>query len=578
MFAILASIMMLASCANDDFSPITERDGEVAITMTTSLPQDLQSYALNSAEGGLVNIENENGNYAVRYIMEVYPKNSTEMVKRMITYVPITKSGNYKSTSFSTRLIAAEYNFVFWADIVKKVTAVDAGVGADLETIISTLTTEGVYGNRYLISKYAAEGNYLEDNEAILAYNTGTKDHYDTTSLQNVNIGNAADSHFQSEYAEANDAYRNVTTIDLRSDSPVGTITLTRPFAKLRVISTDKEIIDAQGINLSNVMVSPTFSVDMPSTINVLTGATSGNIAQFGIMQSKLASYSNEENGEYYTIGVWYCLPLVNKTTNVDLGIGVKGDSQYTGINVSVASVPLVENKVTTIKGKLFSKNAEVSIIIDDDFENVEDGEPVDQNIIYGAEAETPEDFYELLSGDTQGITYTGKVTKENGLTLNFANATRSASKFAEGNTAILAIKIPNIEQGAVITIEAGTEAPQKVVLNTGNTKCHIRLKSDYTQVVLGGSTYGNLVYNQKVTYNDNKNRPTVDAYLIAGGGISAPLSGMDYHRISLNADFTLPASPICQKHTDCTFLNQILTWLESNSGKTVFDFVEANK
>ena len=99
-----------------------------------------------------------------------------------------------------------------------------------------------------------------------------------------------------------NDAYRNVTAIDLRSESPIGTITLTRPFAKLRVITTDKEEIDAQKINISDILVSPTFSVDMPSTINVLTGKTSGKVAQFGIMQKNLATYTEAVSYTHLTL------------------------------------------------------------------------------------------------------------------------------------------------------------------------------------------------------------------------------------------------------------------------------------
>lgn len=568
MFAILASIMMLASCANDDFSPINERDGEVSVTMTTSLPQNLQSYALNSAEGGLVNIENEKGNYAVRYIMEVYPKNSTEMVKRMITYIPITENGNYRTTSFSTRLIAAEYNFVFWADIVKKVTAVDAGVGADLENVISTLTTEGVYGNRYLISKYADEGNYLEDSEAILAYNTGTKDHYETTSLQNVTIGNAADSHFQSEFAEANDAYRNVTSIDLRSDSPIGTIKLTRPFAKLRVISTDKAEIDAQHIDIDNILVSPTFTADMPSTINVLTGKTTGKVAQFDVLQSKLAKYDNEASGEY-TIGVWYCFAPTNTSTDVDLNIGVKGSTQYTGINVSVANVPLVENKLTTIKGKLFSKSAAIEIIINDE---LEEGDELE----FGKEVSSPETLMDSFTGKSEQIKYAALVTKEDGLKIDFSNISRSTPVYEAGNDAVLTLDIPYIEKGAVISILGGDNVPSAIVLNTKN-ECSICVNADKTKIVLGGAQYRYLVYNCDLDYN-SETEPSVDAFLVVDNDVTNifyPLNE-DFHRIYLTSDYKIKEN--CRYHTNCSLQSTINTWLESNTGKNVFDFVEANK
>lgn len=58
------------------------REGMVDVVMTTSMPQELQSYGVSSAEGGLKNLEDKG--YSVRYIMEVYPKGSTTKVQRMI--------------------------------------------------------------------------------------------------------------------------------------------------------------------------------------------------------------------------------------------------------------------------------------------------------------------------------------------------------------------------------------------------------------------------------------------------------------------------------------------------------------
>ena len=97
--------------------------------MTTSLPQALQSYAASSEESGLANLEGQD--LQVRYIMEVYNKTtSTEPVVRKICYKPLVSGGDYKTASFQTRLVAAQYNFVFWADIVKKVETKDLDYGS----------------------------------------------------------------------------------------------------------------------------------------------------------------------------------------------------------------------------------------------------------------------------------------------------------------------------------------------------------------------------------------------------------------------------------------------------------------
>lgn len=107
-----AATLGLTSCSNELTPDQPMREGEVDFTITTSLPQALQSYAASSEESGLANLEGQD--LQVRYIMEVYNKTtSTEPVVRKICYKPLVSGGDYKTASFQTRLVAAQYNFVF---------------------------------------------------------------------------------------------------------------------------------------------------------------------------------------------------------------------------------------------------------------------------------------------------------------------------------------------------------------------------------------------------------------------------------------------------------------------------------
>lgn len=66
-----AATLGLTSCSNEMTPDQPIREGMVDVVMTTSMPQELQSYGVSSAEGGLKNLEDKG--YSVRYIMEVYP-------------------------------------------------------------------------------------------------------------------------------------------------------------------------------------------------------------------------------------------------------------------------------------------------------------------------------------------------------------------------------------------------------------------------------------------------------------------------------------------------------------------------
>lgn len=569
----LVSIFAFSSCSNDVDEPVVNREGEVTTSISVGLPQALQTYAVTSAEGGLANLTDKN--LKIRYIMEVYPKNSTVMAKRMIGYKNLDGSDDSKTFTFSNiRLVAAEYNFVFWADIVRYSTQVDVAAGADLNNLIPV--ADGVYGNRYLVTPSVAEGSILEDDAAIIAYNTDVSDHYELTNLQNIQVANRCDGHFKPVNGEMNDAYRNVTTINLCNDAPIGKITLTRPFAKLRVITTDANVLKGQGIDWKEVDVRPTFSTEIPSTFNVLTNEATGSIpsSSFVALQATLDEYTSENESETNkTVGVWYYLEPT-ETPNATLNVSVPDLTPFGGIDISVSTVPLVENKLTTIKGKLFSKQTDITIEIDDQFVG-------GTEIVLDKEASTPEELMASLTGESEQIKYTGRVTKAQGLTLDFTNLTRSNPVYQVGNTSVLALNIPNIEDDATITIIGSENVPGTIAINNGS-KCSIRVNAEHTQLLLGGTSYGMLVYNCGLEYNETK--PSIDVFFPVDNGkasVFGPANSKTYHRILLNLDYTLPEEAVCKAaklHTDktCDYIDTVLApWLESNSGKTVWDFVK---
>lgn len=553
-----AATLGLTSCSNEMTPDQPIREGMVDVVMTTSLPQALQSYAASSEESGLANLEGQD--LQVRYIMEVYNKTtSTEPVVRKICYKPLVSGGDYKTASFQTRLVAAQYNFVFWADIVKKVETKDLDYGSISYEGLST----PFYANRYFISN-------IDESSDILVHATSS-DTYAAGNLQEISAANLGDNGLAHLTGEMYDGYTANEVIDLRSEPTGKSITLKRPFAKLRVITTDADVLKEQGIDPSTINMSLLYGTTIPSTYNALTKASSG-IANLNALYKNNAIYDDETDPKVKTVGVMYCL-IPASVDNMELSLGVKGSSIYDAISINVENVPLVANKLTTIKGNLFARNPKLTINIDDEFED-------DETIIDLTEHEVSsvDDLKNALTGKDQRVTFTSKVTKADGFELDFTNVARTTPLYAEGNNATLILNFNSIEEGAVITVKGGANSPKVLQLNT-KSKCSVRMDFPATTTVaLNGESFKYLVYNcptKRIV------KPSVDALFYVNNDIAAiffPANVETYHEIALTTEYGLDTNECANafSHTNgtCDFVGTINSWLSTNSGKTVWDFV----
>lgn len=563
-----AATLGLTSCSNEMTPDQPIREGMVDVVMTTSMPQELQSYGVSSAEGGLKNLEDKG--YSVRYIMEIYPKGSTTKVQRMIKYVPMSAGGSYKTTSFETRLLASEYNFVFFADIVRQVNAYPYNDPNPYPGL-----TTPYYANRYFFSN-------TDESSDVLVRPTSV-DQATTGNLQTISACPEATDTFQNPYLEMYDAYSCSEIVDLRSEPTTQSFTLKRPFAKLRLITTDADqLLATPDWSKSRVDISVS---DIPNGFNALTGKTITTGVN-GYWNSGIQALNSDvytaEVGNDKTLSVFY-LPVPANSQNLTFTISVKdnsGNYLTRSLKLEVQNVPLVGNKLTTIKGNLLSKNATFDVTIEDEFDNVEEDENgnlggTDQNIFIG-EVSTIDNLKESLTGGSDVITYSGKVTKTEGFELDFNNMARTAPIYAEGNEATLSLTLSNVEEGAVITVKGNANSPKVLQLNT-KSKCSVRMDFPATTTVaLNGESFKYLVYNCPTS---NVIKPSVDALFCVDNDIAMlfyPSNRTDYHRFMLDSNFGL-TSDNCgnNRHPEtCNFINTIQSWLNTNSGKTVWDFV----
>lgn len=585
MYCIMATVfamtaMFLTSCSNDLEPDVIKNDGMVDIVLTTSLPAEINTYgenSLTSSEGGLKNLLDKDG-YYVRYIMEVYPQSSNEVVKRLIKYKELTASESVNSITFETRMLAAKYRFVFYADIVRDVTFSTNSI-SDLGS--------NCRGNQYFISN-------IDDSDKDVAvlykpdYNN--PEGMQVSNLQTISADNSANSVYGHTSTEQYDVYTCVGEVDLRNETSRN-FTLKRPFAKLRIITTDAEdaLLPEIDWNKSIVSLTGDNTTVLNNSFNALTEETSLSGRAYYTTTYKTRTqetdiYEKEMPGEK-TLGVFY-IPVSNSNSfNLNFTVSVKSGSTTIVENApyQVENVPLAKNKVTTIKGKLLTKKIVNSITIDDVFDTPDD------DIILGKEATSMDELVHSLTGKNETITYSGKISKEDGFLVNFdeieANEVSTYAVvnplYKEGNDADVTLNFTSIEDGAVLTFK-GVNAPKTLRIKTG-TKCSLRIDMENSDIFYGGNTYKYIITN--AGSEGHINGTQYDAFFQAGKGDAFfSQDKTNSHLIAIGSDFQLLSNSSCTFATrhdgkKCTFISDVLTpWLNANSGLSVWDFVEANK
>lgn len=213
LFMLVALMFGLASCQNEPEDLNVVVGGEQDVMINVSLPDETRT---GSADGfNLASLKNDN-NYQFRYILEIYLDGGTDDQKyRDVKYSDET------SISFPVRLAPGRaYSIAVWADVVEQVE-----------------NAPGLY--------------------------------YNAESLKNISINESN----WTAMDEKRDAFYGKAS--LGTNDPVAgmsTITLKRPFAKVRVISTDIGVVRNFGLDPTDV------SVEYLSPLYTSFNAVSGEV------------------------------------------------------------------------------------------------------------------------------------------------------------------------------------------------------------------------------------------------------------------------------------------------------------
>ena len=332
-FLALGGLLFASSCQMDepDAGTLT---GEVDFTISASIPGSITTYADGEPEtafshlGGANNVDATH--YDLRYILEVY--DGDNLAYREVKYVDEGFADT--KASFSARLLAKSYTFVLWADFVE------------------APSSDGTYTDLY----------YSAGNLKAISYTDAVDGATLTTDLI--------------------DAYTANKVIDLSKSSKSESITLQRPFGKIRLLATDKDIVN----NVSETPASVKLdfgSAKFPSSFNALTGDVTGEFAVNAVTTSSVKEDAQSVDGttKYegaYLLGYIYAFASTPQAAYpIDVTVYSDADATSQIGYRELTNIPVSANKLTTVVGNFYSNEGNIEVVVEDKFGDGEEEIPL---------------------------------------------------------------------------------------------------------------------------------------------------------------------------------------------------------
>lgn len=317
-FALAALVLGLAACQTEPEGLDVNVGGEVDTTITVTLP-DTETRA-NSVVGAFANLDLKNSDLTIRYILQVYYGETA--APKQFAYSDETH------VTFDVRLVPGrDYKFVVWADVVD--------------------------------GKNAVDGVDVGDN------------HYDTENLTAITFKgdwNAMDETF--------DAFTGVfDTATKLTDGYTGTssinIPLTRPFAKLRVLTTDMVELGNLGIVPEGVKVK--YTVPVYNSFNALNGAVNNTtvvdkVFEYNLTDDDVEKYEATQTTK--TLFTNYLFGAENGVIKFEMSVYDNTTAkELIKFNNFSTDIPVQRNYLTTIQGNVLTEGNDIKVTIDERFD-----------------------------------------------------------------------------------------------------------------------------------------------------------------------------------------------------------------
>lgn len=312
----LGGLLFAASCQMDepDAGTLT---GEVDFSITAGIPSGITTYTpagSGSHNGGAMLLDPKE--YTLRYTLEVYDK------KGKLAYEDTKNAVDFGGVTFDVRLLAKVYDFVFWADFVNK---------------------------------------------------NGTT-FYNVDDLKHITYASKVSA--QSLANDAADAYYKKEEVDLTQSSKSLDVTLQRPFGKIRLIATD--VLDD---NNKQTEIPQTVTIDfgnalIPTAFNAFEGKViEGSTADAGVVNfladKETTMVNNQEKKDVYLLGINYIFES-SAIPSYSMDVTVTSDQDNIIGQRSLSSIPVQENKLTTVIGNFYTNEGSIDVVVEDSFEEPE--------------------------------------------------------------------------------------------------------------------------------------------------------------------------------------------------------------
>lgn len=333
LLSILALALCFVACQNEPEVNVSNNDivdvvlnieaPELGITRAGKDGQDDSKNAKDSAHGAIDYADDAFwGEYDLRYTLEVYAADEVGTGTPIARERLVNFMDRYASTTFTLRLVPnREYKFVVFADFV------------------------------------------AQDSKENLYYDT--KDLRDITSITTGEKWNAMN--------EARDAYfvsENVTvTTGLKQ-----TLILTRALAKLRVVTTD--ILDLEKYTKPHKVVVTYYNHPIFKSFNAINGAISTEMT--GDELTYVVEYKDQYDAgydsklkypSYMTLFSDYVHAIAGQHSSVNFRMDVYEKSgRLIKSNDFSTEIPVQRNYLTTIMGNALTTEANIEILISDEF------------------------------------------------------------------------------------------------------------------------------------------------------------------------------------------------------------------
>ena len=315
--ALAALVLGLASCQTEPEGLDVNVGGEVDTTITVSIPEtETRAGGTNSAlsvfENGILDAED----VTMRYIFQVFYKGEASKATPQVAY------SDGKSVNFDVRLVPGrDYTFVVWADVVNNANPVN--------------------------------GDRINDDW-----------HYNTSDLTNITINPTTwvamdESRDAFTVSEKVTNYNGAKTIELK---------LKRPFAKLRVKTTDMKALNDLVITPKTATVA--YAGELYSAFNAYASEVTGDKIEKEHTNFAIASYGDNKANESMILFTDYLFAkseaeVVNFTLDV---FDQNGESiKFNNFNTAI---PAQRNYLTTISGNVLTDGNNVKVDVQDAFEN----------------------------------------------------------------------------------------------------------------------------------------------------------------------------------------------------------------